>query len=185
MSKILHQQDFRRTKFTPKSEKIWSKFKLRQNDIINQMCFNSRVPKIGLTTALLSIELLPKKYAEFGPKVKQWQNTVHLEQQIYASPENFTQTLLVVLETFRRSAAGVLLTMAGVLVTMAGVLLTMAGVLLAMVWVLLTMEGVLLTMAGVLLTMEGVLLALEEVWLVIAGGKLTRNRAGGQRWAAD
>ena len=37
-------------------------------------------------------------------KVNQRQNTVCLEQQIYASPENFTPTLLVVLETFRRSA---------------------------------------------------------------------------------
>ena len=35
-----------------------------QNDAINQMCFNSTVPNIGLTTALLFIELLP----EFGPK---------------------------------------------------------------------------------------------------------------------
>ena len=36
-------------------------------------------------------------------KVNQRQNTVVLEQQIYASPENFTPTLLVLLETFRRS----------------------------------------------------------------------------------
>ena len=36
-------------------------------------------------------------------KVNQRQNTVCLEQQIYASPENFTPTLLVTLETFRRS----------------------------------------------------------------------------------
>ena len=33
------------------------------------MCFNSRVPNtLHYTTALLFIELLPKKYAEFGPK---------------------------------------------------------------------------------------------------------------------
>ena len=37
-------------------------------------------------------------------KVNQPENTVCLEQQIYASTENFTPTLLVVLETFRRSA---------------------------------------------------------------------------------
>ena len=39
-------------------------------------------------------------------KVNQRQNTVCLEQQIYASPENFTPTLLEVLETFRRSGVG-------------------------------------------------------------------------------
>ena len=36
-------------------------------------------------------------------QVNQQQNTVYLEQQIYASPKNFTPTLLVMLETFRRS----------------------------------------------------------------------------------
>ena len=40
----------------------------------------------------------------FDQKVSQRQNTVCLEQQIYASPENFTPTLLVMLETFGRSA---------------------------------------------------------------------------------
>ena len=33
------------------------------------------------------------------------QNTLGLEQQIYTSPENVTQALLVMLETFRRSAS--------------------------------------------------------------------------------
>ena len=37
-------------------------------------------------------------------KVNQQQNTVCLEQQTYASPENFTPTLLVMLEIFKRSA---------------------------------------------------------------------------------
>ena len=32
------------------------------------MCFNSTVPNVGLSTTLLFIELLPKKYAELGPK---------------------------------------------------------------------------------------------------------------------
>ena len=36
-------------------------------------------------------------------KVNQQKNTVCLEHQIYASPENFTPALLVILETFRRS----------------------------------------------------------------------------------
>ena len=47
--------------------------------------------------------ILPKKYANLDQKVNHRQNTVFLEQQINASPENFTQTLLVMLDTFRRS----------------------------------------------------------------------------------
>ena len=39
----------------------------------------------------------------FNQEVNQRQNTTHLEQQIYSSPENFTPTLLVMLETFKRS----------------------------------------------------------------------------------
>ena len=39
----------------------------------------------------------------FDQKVNQQQNTVCLEQQTYASPENITPKLLVMLETFRRS----------------------------------------------------------------------------------
>ena len=48
---------------------------------------------------LLFIELLLKKCAKFGPKVNHQQSTVCLEKQIDASPENFTPTLLVMLET--------------------------------------------------------------------------------------
>ena len=47
--------------------------------------------------------ILPKNIQNLDQKVNQQQNTVCLEQQIYASPENFTPTLFVVLETFRRS----------------------------------------------------------------------------------
>ena len=36
-------------------------------------------------------------------KVNQQKNTVCLEQQIYASPENLTPTLLVVFEALRKS----------------------------------------------------------------------------------
>ena len=58
-----------------------------------------------LNTALLFIELLTtKKYANVDKKINQQQNTMYLEQQIYSSPENFIPTLLVMLETFRRSA---------------------------------------------------------------------------------
>ena len=46
----------------------------------------------------------PKKDAKFRQKVNQRQSKVFLEQQIYARLENFTPTLLVMFETFRRSA---------------------------------------------------------------------------------
>mgnify|MGYP006908683105 CR=1 FL=1 len=60
-----------------------------------------------LTTVILLFEPLPKKNThKMYQKVNQRQNTVFLEQQIYTSPENFTPTLLVMLETFRRSGAG-------------------------------------------------------------------------------
>ena len=36
-------------------------------------------------------------------QINSQQNTEGLEQQFYASPENFTPALLVMLETFRRS----------------------------------------------------------------------------------
>ena len=45
-----------------------------------------------------------KDMQNFDQKVNQRQNTVCLGQQIYASPENSLSTLLVMLETFRRSA---------------------------------------------------------------------------------
>ena len=56
-----------------------------------------------LTTVLLFIELLPKKCKYLDQKVNQRKNTDSLEQQIYASSENFTPTMLVMLKTFRRS----------------------------------------------------------------------------------
>ena len=40
---------------------------------------------------------------KFYQKVNPRQNTVCIEQQIYASPENFTPVLLPMLKTFRRS----------------------------------------------------------------------------------
>ena len=57
-----------------------------------------------LTTVLLFIELLPKKNTQnFDQKVHQQSKIFCLEQQIYASSESFTPTLLVMLEIFRRS----------------------------------------------------------------------------------
>ena len=52
-----------------------------------------------LTNVLLFTELLPKKICKiWTKKINQRQNTVCLEQQIHASPENFTPMLLVMLE---------------------------------------------------------------------------------------
>ena len=48
-----------------------------------------------------------KNTQSLDQKVNQQQNTVCLEQQIYASPGNFTPMLLVMLETFRRSGESV------------------------------------------------------------------------------
>ena len=44
-----------------------------------------------------------KSTQNLDQKENQQQITVCLEQQIYASPENLTSTLLVMLETFGRS----------------------------------------------------------------------------------
>ena len=57
-------------------------------------------------------KLLPPYYQQqkrqtLDQKVNQRQNTVCLEQQIYASPDNFTPMLLVMLETFIWSAPDV------------------------------------------------------------------------------
>ena len=67
---LLNVQNFTPTGFWENkiyAKKI-SKFKSRQNDVFNQIYFNSTVFNIGLTTFLLFIELLPKKHTKFGPK---------------------------------------------------------------------------------------------------------------------
>ena len=46
-----------------------------------------------------------KSTLNFDQKVNPRQNTVCLEQQIDASPENFTPALLPILKTFRRSVS--------------------------------------------------------------------------------
>ena len=56
MSKILQQQDFRK--------EVLSKFKLRQKDVLNKYTLTV----LQFTIFLLFIEVLPKKYAKFGPK---------------------------------------------------------------------------------------------------------------------
>ena len=50
------------------------------------------------------LEFLHKKSVNIRHKINLRQNTVGQEQQIYASKENFTQPLVVMVETFRRSA---------------------------------------------------------------------------------
>ena len=54
----------------------------------------------------ISLNFYPKNTPNLDQQVNQQQNTVCLKQQIYASPVNFTPTLLVTLETFRRSESG-------------------------------------------------------------------------------
>ena len=44
-----------------------------------------------------------KNTQNLDQKVNPWQNTIVFVQKNYASPENFTPALLVMLETFRRS----------------------------------------------------------------------------------
>ena len=57
-----------------------------------------------LTAVLLFTKLSQQNMRKLDQKFNQRQNTLCLELQIYASPENFTPTLLVMLEKFRRSA---------------------------------------------------------------------------------
>ena len=70
----------------------------------------------NITVALNFLELLHKRSWKCTQKNNLQQNTVCLEQQIYASPGNFTQPLVVIVETFRRSMERVDLTQ-GVSVT--------------------------------------------------------------------
>ena len=90
MFKILHKQDFSRTKFTQKKG-------------VNFVNIYTKATIGQLITALLIIERFTKKMQNLDQKVKQRQNTVCLEQHLNDSPENFAQTLLVMLETLRRS----------------------------------------------------------------------------------
>ena len=50
MSRNLHQQDFRKTKFTPKISLNLAKFKLQQNYVFKKVYFNSAVFNITLYT---------------------------------------------------------------------------------------------------------------------------------------
>ena len=55
-----------------------------------------------------------------GPKKNLQQNTVCLEQQIYASQENFTHLLVVMVETFRRSGRPIIKKVGPLLVLQSG-----------------------------------------------------------------
>ena len=61
MSKTVHQEDFRKTKFTPKSAYILSKLKLQLNDVSNQIYFKSTVFNIRLYKRKHNNNLLNKK----------------------------------------------------------------------------------------------------------------------------
>ena len=52
--------------------------------------------------ALHFLEVLHKRSGKMRLKMNLQQNTLCLEQQIYASQENFTHTLVMMVETFRR-----------------------------------------------------------------------------------
>ena len=54
--------------------------------------------------ALHFLELLPENVAKLGQQMNHQQKTIHLEQQIYQSPKNITQTLLLMLMILRMSA---------------------------------------------------------------------------------
>ena len=60
--------------------------------------YNSKIPFV-----LHFFELLHKKSVKMRQKISLRQNTVGLEQHIYASQEKFTHLLVVMVETFRRS----------------------------------------------------------------------------------
>ena len=72
------------------------------NYLINPFEIQYQNSKIHFALQLL--ELLHKRAWQFNQKKKLWQNTACLQQQIYTSQENFTQPLVVMVETFRRSA---------------------------------------------------------------------------------
>ena len=76
---------------------------LHGNNLLNMKRKKKVTTTIQIHDAWWCHEVLPNKYANCWPKVNQWQNTVCLEQHIYAIPDNFTPTLMVMLETFRRS----------------------------------------------------------------------------------
>ena len=48
-------------------------------------------------------QFYPENTQNLDQKVNQRQDPVCLKQEIYASPDNLTSMLLVILETFRRS----------------------------------------------------------------------------------
>ena len=81
---------------------FFKRLEFRQNDIFNQIYFNSTVVHTRQVHNKIYL-IFTKKYTKNGPKVNKQQNTVWSELQIYASPEKSRPALLPMLETFRRS----------------------------------------------------------------------------------
>ena len=77
----------------------------------NKMHKLNKIPYKYLVNALLNLKnyicasfswTFKQNVRENLTKKKFWQNTLCLEQQIYSSQDNFTQLLVVMVETFRR-----------------------------------------------------------------------------------
>ena len=64
-----------------------------------------KVPLVDLLQSYVSLNFYHKNKLNLDQKVNPQQNTVCLEQKQYASPDNFTPALLVMLDTFRRSVS--------------------------------------------------------------------------------
>ena len=69
-----------------------------------QIAKHAVILKLKITYAFHLLDLLHKKSVKMQPKNNLQQYPVCLEQQIYASQENFTHPLVVMVETLRRSA---------------------------------------------------------------------------------
>ena len=102
---------------TPKRAYILSKLKLQQIVAILNHTLKLSILIIYPTNTLLKLKnnfflsfpwtVTHKRACKFNHQHFLQQNPVCLEQQIYASQENFTKPLVVMVETFRRCAHGI------------------------------------------------------------------------------
>ena len=97
MSKFKSQQIAIIYKLDPKIHNL--------NKILYKYFLNKLLTLKKIPFAPHFLKLLLKKNMKMQQKKSLQQNTVSLEQQMYASQENFTQPLVVMVETFRRSGA--------------------------------------------------------------------------------
>ena len=118
MYKSLNKHDFRRKIIYTKNYVNFFNIYFatnRRNFLYNTLKLNnvSKIPlkytvntlnNSTITLLFISWNFYTHQKTQECNKNKNWpQNTVCLEQQIYTSPKKFTQALLVMLETFRRS----------------------------------------------------------------------------------